>query len=112
MGLFTSFVTWSSMDTLTEGAWGVTSFVTWSSMDTLTEVVYGVFTSFVTWSSMDTLTEGGVWGVHILCNLVIHGYSDRGGSWGYILCNLVIHGYSDRGGMGCTSPVTSHPWIL
>ena len=36
-----------------------------------------------------------------ICNLVIHGYSDRGGM-GYI-CNLVIHGYSDRGGMGCCS---------
>ena len=71
-----------------------------------------VFTSFVTWSSMDTLTEG-VWGVHILCNLVIHGYSDRGGVWGvHILCNLVIHGYSDRGGMGYVHLFNVHPLIL
>ena len=36
--------------------------------------------SFVTWSSMDTLTEGGICKLFnvILCNLVIHGYSDRG----------------------------------
>ena len=71
---------------------------------------------------MDTLTEGCMGKLFnvILCNLVIHGYSDRGvhgvftsfvtwssmdtlteGAWGvHILCNLVIHGYSDRGVYG------------